>query len=154
MGIGDVAIFSAHGGNFAFSALRGGAQREIRANALVAYSNLTGYAEAMFAGARRGGVVPPVTDMHAGAVETSQGLALFPQLVRPFGDVTGYLADEDAWLERMQAEGMHSISPSGVLGDPPRAAIEAGEPIFEALTDEPVGWIAGSLGYTPSGGSR
>jgi creatinine amidohydrolase len=155
MGIGDVAIFSAHGGNFAFLARYEAAHAERSARTrIVAYSDLAGYAEAMFAGARRGGVEPPGTDMHAGAVETSQGLALFPQLVRPFGDVTGYLADEDDWLERMQADGMDSVSPSGVLGDPPRAAVEAGEPIFEALTGKIVGWIAGSLGYKPSGGSR
>jgi creatinine amidohydrolase len=154
MGISDVAVFSAHGGNFAFLAQYEAAHAERNADArLVAYSNLTGYAEAMFAGARRGGVEPPSTDMHAGAVETSQALALFPQLVRPFADVEGYMEERDGWLERMQAEGMHSISPSGVLGDPPRATAEAGEPIFQALTDELVGWIVGALGYTAAGGS-
>ena len=92
-----------------------------------------------------------MTDVHAGAVETSQGLALFPELVRPHGEVVGYVANEEGWLERMQADGMHAVSPNGVLGDPSRARVEAGEPIFEAITAELVRWIADELGYEPAG---
>jgi creatinine amidohydrolase len=149
MGIREVAIFSAHGGNFAFL----GRYAETHAGGdvrVAADSDLDGYLRAMFAGARRGGVEPPSTDVHAGAVETSQGLELFPELVGAFGEVVGYLADEEGWLDRMQAGGIHSVSENGVLGDPSRARAEAGAPIFEAITAELVRWIAGELGYTPA----
>jgi creatinine amidohydrolase len=151
MGIRDVAIFSAHGGNFAFlerfAAERSALGSETR---VVAYADFDGYAGAMFEGSRRGGVDPPVTDVHAGAVETSQGLALFPELVRPHAELVGYVAAEEGWLERMQAEGMQAVSPNGVLGDPSRARPEAGEPVFEAIAAELIRWIADELGYEPS----
>jgi creatinine amidohydrolase len=150
MGIREVAIFSGHGGNFAFleryAAEHAAQGTETR---VIAYTSFDGYAGAMFEGSRRGGVEPPTTDVHAGAVETSQGLALFPDLVRPYADVVGYVADEEGWLDRMQTEGMDAVSPNGVLGDPSRARPEAGEPIFEAISGELVRWIAAELGYEP-----
>jgi creatinine amidohydrolase len=152
MGIRDVAIFSGHGGNFAFlEQFAAGYGSSGTGTRVVAYTDFDGYASAMFEGARRGGVEPPTTDVHAGAVETSQGLALFPELVRAHEDVVGYVAAEDGWLERMFAEGMRAVSPNGVLGDPSRARVEAGEPIFEAIAAELVRWIAAELGYSPVG---
>jgi creatinine amidohydrolase len=152
MGIREVAIFSAHGGNFAFLERFAAEPAEQGTETrVIAYTDLDSYARAMFDGSRRGGVEPPATDLHAGAVETSQGLALFPELVRPYGAVVGYTAGEDGWLGRMQAEGMHAVSSNGVLGDPSRARPEAGEPIFEAITAELVRWIAAELGYEPVG---
>jgi creatinine amidohydrolase len=154
MGIRDVAVFSAHGGNFAFLAAYAAARAETGTGTrLVAYADFDAYATAMFEGARRGGVDAPPTDVHAGAIETSQGLALFPELVRPYGGVDGYTAQEEGWLDRMHAEGMRAVSPSGVLGDPPLARAEAGEPIFEAIAAELVRWIADELGYEPAVGS-
>ena len=78
MGIRRVAIISGHGGNLGFlgryeaaHAARGSDTR------LIAHHDLQGYVDAMFAGARSEGFDPPATDVHAGGVETSQGLALF-----------------------------------------------------------------------------
>ena len=150
MGIREVAIFSAHGGNFAFlERFAAEHARRETGTRVIAYSDLNGYVAAMFAGSRRGGVEPPATDVHAGAVETSQGLALFPEIVRPYEAVVGYLADEEGWLERMQSEGMRAVSANGVLGDPSRARPEAGEPVFEAIAAELARWIGTELGYEP-----
>jgi creatinine amidohydrolase len=146
MGIRRVAIFSGHGGNLAFlgryEAAHAARESETR---LIAHHDLGGYIEAMFAGARAGGFEPAVTDVHAGGVETSQGLASFPQFVRPFDEVEGYTAAEDGWLERMLEAGIDSISPSGVLGDVRPATAMAGEAILASLTDYLAGWITASL---------
>ena len=97
------------------------------------------------AGARAAGLRPPATDVHAGGIETSQGLALFPQLVRAHADLTGYVADEDGWLERMFSDGIGAVTPLGVLGDPSRASAEAGEAVFAHLTAYLASWIEAGL---------
>jgi creatinine amidohydrolase len=146
MGIRRIAIFSGHGGNLGFLGRYEAAHAERGSEArLIAHHDLDGYIEAMFAGARAGGFEPAVTDVHAGGVETSQSLAIYPQLVRPFEDVEGYTAAEDGWLERMLEAGIDSISPSGVLGDVRPATAEAGESILAHLTDYLAGWITASL---------
>jgi len=146
MGIERIAIFSGHGGNLGFL---GRYERDFAARGshtrLIAHHDLGGYLEAMFAGARAGGFEPVPTDVHAGGVETSQGLAAFPSLVRPFGEVIGYTAGEEGWLEAMLASGIDSVSPSGVLGDVRLANAEAGESIFAHITDYLVDWIVDSL---------
>ena len=148
MGIENVAIFSGHGGNLDFlgryEAAHACSDSSIH---LVAHHDLWGYVDAMFAGARAGGFEPVPTDIHAGGVETSQGLAIFPELVRPFDGVEGYLEGEDGWVERMLENGMKSVSPSGVLGDVTHATAAAGEQIFVHITDYLAAWIAEALGY-------
>ncbi len=149
VGVEDVAIFTAHGGNLGFlgryaaeHASRGATPR------VIATSDLGPYVAAMFEGARSAGVEPPETDVHAGAVETSQGLAVFPQLVRPvYAETVGYTAAEDGWLERL-ADGIHTVTPNGAMGDPSAAKQEAGGPINAAIADHLSRWIADELGYT------
>lgn len=149
MEIENVAIFSGHGGNLNFLG-RYEAQQATRGSSmrLIAHHDLAGYIDAMFAGARAGGFEPVETDVHAGGVETSQGLAAFPELVRPFDDVDGYTEAEEGWLDRMLRDGMKAVSPTGVLGDVTPATADAGEEIFAHLTDYLVDWIVGSFGYT------
>jgi creatinine amidohydrolase len=150
IGIGDVAIFSGHGGNLGFlgryadaHASRGSTTR------VIAASDLAPYVAAMFDGARGAGVEPPETDVHAGAVETSQGLALFPGLVRPvYAETVGYTAAEDGWIDRLLADGIHTVTPNGAMGDPSAAKAEAGDPINAAIADHLAQWIADELGYT------
>lgn len=150
MGVDRVAIFSGHGGNLDFLGRYEDLHRKSGATVrLIAHHDLRGYVEAMFAGARAGGFEPAPTDIHAGGVETSQGLALFPELVRPFGDVIGYTANEDGWLDRMLRDGMKAVSPTGVLGDVRSSDAVAGEQVFAAITDYLVGWIVEGLGCAP-----
>ena len=146
--VSDVAIISGHGGNLGFlgryeseHAQKGSAVQ------LIAHHDLGGYIEAMFSGARAGGFNPIETDVHAGGVETSQALAVFPELVRPFQDIPGYTAAEKGWLDILQ-NGTDALSPSGVLGNVEPATAEAGEAIFAHLTEYLVEWITGSLGFT------
>jgi creatinine amidohydrolase len=149
MRVRDVAVISGHGGNLGFL---GRFEEEHAASAsavrLVAHHDLQGYIDAMFAGARSAGLDPPETDVHAGGVETSQGLALFPELVLPFADVEGYSSADEGWLERVLAEGIDSVSASGVLGDVRDATAAAGVAIFEHITNYLVDWIVESLDFT------
>lgn len=141
MGIRRTALFSGHGGNFAFigelaSAYAGPAR-------VIAYDDLLGFVRVMDEAARAHGLHAPETDVHAGSLETSVGLARFdPRLVRDFAGVEGYTAAEEGWMERIWTDGLAALTETGVLGDPAGATAEAGQAIFEALAHELVGWIA------------
>ena len=143
MGIERIAVFSGHGGNFAFigelaaeHASRPGPTR------VIAYDDLFGLVRVMDDAARAHGLEAPETDVHAGALETSVGLALFGSLVGDHDDVEGYTAAEPGWTERIWADGIAALSSTGVLGDPSDATTAAGRAIFDALADELAGWIA------------
>lgn len=141
IGIRQVAVFSGHGGNFAFigdlAASYAGPAR------VIAYDDLLGFVRVMDEAARAQGLEAPVTDVHAGALETSLGLARFDDgLVRDFAGVEGYTAAEEGWMERIWTDGLAALTSTGVLGDPAGATSEAGEAIFEALAAELAGWIA------------
>ncbi|HEV7641687.1 MAG TPA: creatininase family protein [Gaiellaceae bacterium] len=150
MGVNDVFLFTSHGGNFAFlteAAAAYAGRDDVR---LAVYDDRDTYFAATFAGARRAGFVPPETDWHAGGLETSQGLAEFPQLVRPFDDVVGYTAADPGWLDRVLVDGLHSVSPSGVLGSPAGANATAGAAIFDALAEILVARVEEAFGLTRS----
>jgi creatinine amidohydrolase len=143
IGIERVALFSGHGGNFAFigefaaeHTARPGPTR------VIAYDDLFGFVRVMDEAARACGLAAPETDVHAGALETSVGLALFDPLVREHDGVKGYSAAEAGWTDRIFAEGIAALSSTGVLGNPLGATAEAGQAIFDALTDELAHWIA------------
>ncbi|MBM2823220.1 MAG: Creatininase [Thermoleophilia bacterium] len=144
IGVRRVAVFSGHGGNFACIgdvaagyAARGSAVR------VIAYDDVLTFLRVMTEAARSTGVSVPETDGHAGILETSFALARFnPGLVRDFAGVEGFTGGEPGWEERMMAEGIDSLTPTGVLGDPAGASVEVGEAIFEALADELTRWIA------------
>ena len=143
IGIERVAVFSGHGGNFAFigelaaeHASRPGPTR------VIAYDDLLGFVRVMDEAARARGLEAPETDVHAGALETSVGLALFSALVGDHDDVAGYTAAEPGWMERIFPDGIAALSSTGVLGDPSGATAAAGQAIFDALADELAGWMA------------
>jgi creatinine amidohydrolase len=146
MGIRRVAIISGHGGNLNFLGRYEAKHAEKGTDTrLIAHHDLQGYIDAMFTGARTEGFDPPPTDVHAGGVETSQGLALFPELVREFKDVDGYTANEDGWMQKMFEDGMKAVSPTGVLGDPSQAPAAAGEAIFTHHADDLARWITAEV---------
>jgi creatinine amidohydrolase len=152
IGIDRVAVFSGHGGNFAFI---GELAAELTSRAgptrVIAYDDLFGFVRIMDEAARGHGLEAPETDVHAGALETSVALALFAGLVGDYDGVEGYIAAEAGWTERIWADGIAALSSTGVLGDPAGASAEAGRAIFDALADELVGWIARELGIPLQG---
>jgi creatinine amidohydrolase len=144
IGISRIAVFSGHGGNFAFI---GELAAEYTARAgttrVIAYDDLLGFVRVMDEAARAHGLEALPTDVHAGSLETSLGLARFePGLVRDFAGVEGYTAAEEGWMDRIFSDGIAALSSTGVLGDPAGATAEAGEAIVDALAAELAGWIA------------
>jgi creatinine amidohydrolase len=148
MGIGQIGVWSSHGGNFGFVAElvrdRRGAAR------LAGYADLDRFIGVMLAAAADVGLTAPETDVHAGGLETSMMLAAYPELVRPFDAVDGYTAAEPGWLDRMLAEGIRAVSETGVLGDVRNADATAGEKIFAALADELAAFFAAELRLAPA----
>lgn len=145
VGILRVAIFSGHGGNFAFI---GELAKSYAGSArVIAYDDLLGFTRVMDAAARSCGLEAPETDVHAGSLETSLVLARCePGLVRDFTGVDGYTAAEEGWMDRIWSDGLAALTSTGVLGDPAGSSAEAGEAIFEALVAELADWIAREFG--------
>ena len=73
---------------------------------------------------------------HADVAETSVMLALHPERVRTERAVAGYVGPVDeALLQRAFVEGIHSVSPNGVLGDPDGMSVAIGVVALDAVTD-------------------
>lgn len=81
---------------------------------------------------------PPLTDprdTHAGWVETSILLALAPELVDLARAEPGTSQTITELMPRLRAEGLATVSPNGVLGDPTRASRELGVQLLDAWTE-------------------
>jgi creatinine amidohydrolase len=149
IGITRVGIISGHGGNFTFIGELGRSYTDAHpGTTVVGFDRLDLFIQAGFEGGAKLGFSPPETDVHAGLLETSMGLSLFPELVRDFEDVDGYTAAEEGWQDRLWAEGIHALTPTGVLGLPRGATAEAGQAVMDSLADAIAGWLAGELGVT------
>jgi creatinine amidohydrolase len=147
IGITRVAMFSGHGGNF--TALGEIAARYEERDAdvrVVAYTDLLRFLEVMMQAGRETGLEAPATDVHAGALETSFALELFPDLVGDHSAVAGYVAGEEGWMQRLTAEGAASVSDNGVFGDPRLANQETGRQVVERCVAELAGFIERELG--------
>jgi creatinine amidohydrolase len=155
LGIRDVALFSAHGGNFARIAELAAEYDGHERLRVIAYADLMGYIEVMSGAAARTGLEAVACDAHAGALETSQMLFLHgPERIRFAPDLEGYVAAEPGWLERLAAEGIDALSANGVLGRPADATAQAGAAICAALADAIAEWMARELGLeAPAGGA-
>jgi creatinine amidohydrolase len=152
IGVRKVAIFSGHGGNFALIG-EIAADYEARGSAVrvIAYDDVFGFIAVMADAARAHGAEVSASDGHAGLLETSFALARFDSnLVRDFSGVEGYTAAEPGWEQRMSNEGIHTLSRTGVLGDPAGSTAEIGRAIFDAVVDELARWIAGELELAPA----
>jgi creatinine amidohydrolase len=143
LGVRDVALFSAHGGNFGLLGEiveRYASHPSLR---VIAYADMTRYLDVMMRAAATEGLDAVSCDAHAGALETSQILYLLgPDRISIPDLLEGYLAAEPGWLERLGADGMKALSSNGVLGRPADATAAAGAAICAALADELAGWIA------------
>jgi mycofactocin system creatininase family protein len=78
----------------------------------------------------------PPDDAHAGHTETSAMRALRPLCVHTGRVQSGCTRSLPDLLDTMRAEGVGSVSPNGVLGDPTGASAEEGEGILTRWTNE------------------
>jgi creatinine amidohydrolase len=146
LGLRDVALFSAHGGNFGLLGEiveRYAPHPSLR---VIAYADMARYLDVMMRAAATEGLEVVSCDAHAGGLETSQILHILGvDRISVPEDLEGYVAAELGWLERLGAEGMKALSPNGVLGRPGDATAAAGAAICAALADEIAGWVASSF---------
>jgi creatinine amidohydrolase len=150
LGIRDVALFSAHGGNFGAIAELAAEHADHERLRVIAYSDLMAYLEVMSTAAAGAGVRPLACDAHAGALETSQMLFLSgPARIAVPPGLEGYVACEPGWIERLSAAGIQALSANGVLGRPADATADAGAAICAALADAIAAWMAAELGLEP-----
>ena len=139
-GVGRVAIVSGHGANYALMREMALARRD--GLALRAFGSFEDrYLAPMLRAADELGVAVPDCEVHGGALETSLGLHLFPELVHGYQDVHGYTAAEPGWQSRLAEEGSHALSRIGILGDPALATAELGQRGFGYVVDELAGWL-------------
>ena len=75
----------------------------------------------------------PGADAHAGRTETSLMLHVEPDAVRPDRAVAGVTTPIGELLPRLRADGVHGVSPTGVLGDPAGASAEEGSALLDRL---------------------
>jgi len=99
----------------------------------------------MTGAARATGLDIPSTDEHAGALETSQALAFFPELVGDHASVQGFVDALDGWEEELFEQGIQVLSDQGVLGDPQAAIATAGHAINTALSQMLADWVREEL---------
>lgn len=78
----------------------------------------------------------PVGDggLHAGEWETSMLMVIQPDLVHPERGEAGYTGDMERAVGAIFGEGVHSVAPNGVIGDPARASAEHGDRYWDVVT--------------------
>jgi creatinine amidohydrolase len=81
------------------------------------------------------GLDPEYVGTHAGHFETSIMLHLRPESVDMSAAEAGVIGDPSVLGSRLRDEGMRTVSPNGVIGDPTQASEEAGKRYLAALVD-------------------
>jgi creatinine amidohydrolase len=151
MGIHRVGIISGHGGNFRFIGEFGREYSQESSGTTVAgFDDLDGFLQATMDAGRLAGLNPSSTDVHAGVLETSAILYLLGrERVGDISDVPGLTSADPGFLDTVYEAGLHSLSPSGVLGNPAGATAEAGRAIMDAVAGVVVRWLEQTFGATP-----
>jgi creatinine amidohydrolase len=134
-GFRRIACYSGHGGNF--GALRDALPELRRAAApanVSAFTDLQAYIGAWKAAVREGGYDVGQVGGHADLAESSIILALDPTLVRRGLEAPGFRGDTSEVIPRVLRDGLASVSPNGILGDPTGMNPALGEACIENVT--------------------
>ncbi|HWX97324.1 MAG TPA: creatininase family protein [Solirubrobacteraceae bacterium] len=132
-GFARVVLLPTHGGNFgplatALELL--GPVPGIEVRALTDLGALFTIAQL---GADEHGVPLGEGGVHAGEWETSMLMAIHPELVHPDRGEPGYTGDPQAAVGAIFGEGVHTLAPNGVIGDPSRASAEHGRRYWDEV---------------------
>jgi creatinine amidohydrolase len=134
-GFSELVLFASHGGNFsALAALEPGLTRALGEGIRlrVVGLDLSTLSERLQAPLAPHGIEPGAAGSHAGLSETSQVLAVRPELVRRDRLAVGYTGEVGPDLI---PRGMKAYTENGVLGDARGARAEYGEALLEAWAD-------------------
>ncbi len=135
-GVRRLVLLSAHGGNGEALALaRERLREELPGLVLWLPTDLLASHTALLTIAAADGLSPELVGLHAGEGETSEVLALRPDLVRRELAMPGYCGDMVAIMPTLQAVGLQAVTPNGVLGDPRPATAERGTRYLAAYAE-------------------
>jgi len=132
-GFRRVVLLPTHGGNFgplAEAIQKLGPIEGLEVRALTDLGALMAIAQM---GAEEFGVPLNEGGLHAGEWETSMLEAIHPDLVHPERGQPGYTGDMEAAIGAIFTEGVHRLSPNGVLGDPSQATPEHGQRYWDKV---------------------
>ncbi|MEU6373156.1 creatininase family protein [Streptomyces sp. NPDC046909] len=126
-GVEALVVVNGHGGNYVLGNV-------------VQESSARGERMALFPAAedwdtaleRAGVVTSPLTDMHAGEIETSVLLHAHPEFVRPGYESGDFVADDRRHLLTL---GMSGYTDSGVIGRPSLGSAEKGKALLASLAE-------------------
>lgn len=136
-GFRRIVFLPTHGGNFATVAA---AVQEAQAAhpelTVTGYTDLLAFSRFLESLSKEFGVTAEESGGHAGESETSMILALEPALVMKDRYARGYMGiPGEKEIEIILERGMPALSPSGILGDPAKAAADHGEAYLERQAD-------------------
>lgn len=135
-GVRRLVVLSAHGGNG--EALERATARltaELPALSVVVVGSGTCIPETILALARMDGVPADAVGLHAGEGETSEMLALRPDLVRMERAEVGHRGGGETLVRRLREQGLLPVTPTGVLGDGRLADADRGARYLAAEID-------------------
>lgn len=117
-GVCRLVLLSAHGGNaeaLGLAAVR--LATALPTLRLVVLGALTTLSDAILAVAEADGIPADAVGLHAGEGETSEMLALRPDLVRLHAAMPGHRDSPAELMPRLRREGLRAVTPTGTLGD-------------------------------------
>lgn len=129
-----IVLISTHGGNFApINTAAPEISSELENAELICISDLSKLMELMNRGMKDAGIDYEEPIIHSGAAETSVLLWLDETLVRR--DKVAKGSEEEISTALLLSKGLKEFTDNGVLGDPRKATVEAGQRIMEILAD-------------------
>jgi creatinine amidohydrolase len=134
-GFRRIVLLPTHGGNFQPLTDAVERIRPLEGVEVIAIGDLGMLVEATLGLGAELGVPSSEGGLHGGEWETSMMLFLRPELVHMDRAVPGYTGDLESGLQRFFDEGVHSLTDTGVIGDPRRASAEKGRRYTERLVE-------------------
>lgn len=135
-GFERVVLFSGHIGNYpVMREFEARLARNLAPLTVIVFTDGQAILKAWRCAAEAAGSLGGHVGGHADVAETSVMLALHPAKVRTERFTRGYMGTVDeAFLARAFIDGIHSMSPTGVLGDPAGASESLGKACLDAVT--------------------
>jgi creatinine amidohydrolase len=136
----DLIIISTHGGNFAFlesiaQDLRSLPERHGYSARVFVFLDLQGMLRVQHKVVSEKFKIPlEEAGWHADVLETSCMLSICPDLVHMAWAEPGWIGDSKTVWDQLYREGMKSITPNGILGDPRKATREMGNVLLDVLS--------------------
>jgi len=122
-GFNRIVLICSHGGNFFPMIEQLPGMKARHPNIIIAaYTDLLEEVAAAATVAAGFGVTPEESGAHGGEWETSMMLLVEPDSVHRDREEPGFMGDLGAVIDQINAEGIHAVAPTGILGDPAKSS--------------------------------